>query len=772
MTRSWLVLLPLPLLVAGCAGGGGGGGGGGPVAPPTSPTAFTPQAGLAGVAPGPGAIRIELVQPPSVDFEVAAFVSTNRANLFAGAPQVPAANATTLTVGGLTNGNLYFVGLGIRPTTGGAYEQTGPTLTATPGLPVYVDAASAAPAPDGLTPATAYPTLLEGVLNATQQLLLAPTVSVNVWVKGGNYSIASALPIAAGVNVYGGFGAAFDLASRDLVNTPSIWSVGAGQTAFQYGDQFNTSLEVIVDGVRITGNSVGAIGADTDGTDPCQLELRSVIITDMSDRGLRLRNLTNTGFDVVMTSCQSSRNGADGLSGLGPFDYSIYNCVFASNIQEGMDLGDLTAETAGVARMRVTSSQFFGNGAEGLDCTLGAPLFPNIASFEVEVRGCAFEGNGLAGCLIDADFENVPAYAADVIVRESFARANSGHGFQLDLDGPLDPNGGLTAFAFGLLSTGNGLDGIYISSESRAGLTVLSTSAMIGNLGAGLRIEGPPAGVGNRSVEATHCLFASNFGAGMVSRDVLSSASSSIAYLQPNAFDANTVQVGNVVSNDPAAVAFVNAPEEYARVTARSGAVLTLSAAPGFSTGALLELADDGVERTIVSIANTQVTLSAAPTAFGTPGLLAAFAPAAVGVNEDYALGGGSIALAAGLGGADAGPLGSPVTVRIGEASPEPAALFYPTGSTPEIAAVVGANESIVLEFSRPLNGASVNASTVGVRRGANAIAFSVQTAGALMTLNPPGGGWGAGDFRVELDGVLAADGTPLSGALVLPFNR
>ncbi|NOT31929.1 MAG: right-handed parallel beta-helix repeat-containing protein, partial [Planctomycetes bacterium] len=668
---------------------------------------------------------------------------------------------------------LYFVGLGLRPTTGGAYQQTGPTLSATPGAPVYVDAASAAGGgADGLTPATAYPTLFPGVLRATALLLAAPTASVNVWVKGGSYTIASALPIAAGVNVYGGFGAAFDLASRDLANAPSVWNVNASQTAFQYGDQFNTSLAVVVDGVRITGNGVGAIGADTDGTDPCQLELRSVIVTDMADRGLRLRNLTDSGFDVVLTSCQSSRNGADGLSGVGAFDYSVYNCVFASNVQEGFDLSDLTAETGGVARMRVTSSQFFGNGAQGLDCTMGVPLFPNSASFEIEVRGCAFEGNAQAGCLIDADFELVPAYSADVVVRESFARANIGHGFQFDLDGPLDPNGRLTAFAVGLLATGNGLDGIYISSESREGLTVLSTSAMIGNLGAGLRIEGPAAALGNRSIEATHCLFASNFGGGMISRDVSSSASSSIAYLQPNAFDANTLQTANVSSNSPAALAFVNAPEEYARVSARSGAVLTLTAAPSFSTGAKLELADDGIERTIASIVNTQVTLSAAPAAFGTPGLLAAFAPGAVGVNENYDLAGGSIAIAAGLGGADAGPAGSPVVGRVGVASPEQALVFHPLGSTPEIAALVGNNESVVIEFSKTLNGASANAGTVRARRGANAISITIQTLGAELTLIPPGGGWGAGDFRVELGGLTAGDGTALSGSVVLPFNR
>src|SRR6185436_1303102 len=125
---------------------------------------------------------------------------------------------------------------------------------------------------------------------------------------------------------------------RDIENSPTIWNVGAGQSGFQFGDQLDTSLAVIVDGVRIKGNSLGAVGADTDGTDPCQLELRSVVITDMTDRGLRLRNLTDNGFDIVMSPCQSSRNGADGLSGNGAFDYSLFDSIFAGNVQEGVDL--------------------------------------------------------------------------------------------------------------------------------------------------------------------------------------------------------------------------------------------------------------------------------------------------------------------------------------------------------------------------------------------------------------------------------------------------
>jgi hypothetical protein len=730
--------------------------------------------------PGPGALRIEFTPPPSASFEVAAFVSTTRATLFTSAPRVPAAGATSLTVTSLANGVQHFIGLGIRPTSGGAYSPSGPSLTATPGNPLYVDAASSAASPDGLTPATAFPDLFTAVLTAFATVSGNPLASLNVWVKAGTYGITNTLPVTAGVNIYGGFGANFDLDSRDRENSPTIWSVAAGQIGMAYGDQVDTNLSVIVDGVRITGNGSASIAVDTDGTDPCHLELRSLVVTGMADRGLRIRNSTLTSFDVTVIASQSSRNGSDGFNGNGPFDYSFYNCVFAENANEGLDLNDLVPEAGGVAGLAVTSSHFFGNGfgtgaqalSEGLDCTLGLPLIPTSGSYDVSIRACSFERNALAGCLVDADFELVNGYSADIVVRECSARANGEQGFQLDLDGPLDATQHLNAFVYRVSATSNGQEGILVSSESRPGLLGVSTSALIGNVGTGLRIEGPPADLGNRTVFATHCLFAANGGGGMTSRDVPAAAVSSLAYHQPNAFDANTIQVGNVTSTDPAMLAFANAPEEYASVIARAGAVLTLAAAPTSPPGDLFELADDGSERLAASIAGAQVTLTAAPDDFRVPGLLAAFAPSASGVDEDYSLMGGSIALAAGLNGADAGPEGSLAPGEPGVADEIRLELFHPTHSSPELSAVLGNTTPLVLSFSKPLNGGSVNGTTVRARRGGNTLSITLQANGSALTVNPPGAGWGTGDFRLELDGVRAADGTELSGAVVLPIRR
>jgi hypothetical protein len=316
------------------------------------------------------------------------------------------------------------------------------------------------------------------------------------------------------------------------------------------------------------------------------------------------------------------------------------------------------------------------------------------------------------------------------------------------------------------------MDGLYVSSESRPGLTVVSTSALVGNVGAGLRAEGPPASPGNRALALTHCLFAGNFGGGLISRDIPASAASSIAYLQGSPFDASTLQRGDVISSSPAAVGFTNAPEEYARVLSRSQAVLGLAASPGFSPAFLLELADDGVERSAASIAGTSVTLDEAPEDFGVPGLLAAFAPGAPGVGEDYELLPGSIALAAGLNGADAGPHGSAAPGAPGMADEIPLPLLYPVAVEPTPGEVVGSMQAITITFSAVLQGSSANGTTVQALRGSTPLGISLMTSGAELTIAAPLGGWGAGDFRVELDGLLASDGTELSGALALPCTR
>src|SRR5262249_31613712 len=153
------------------------------------------------------------------------------------------------------------------------------------------------------------------------------------------------------------------------------------------------------------------------------------------------------------------------------------------------------------------------------------------------IRGCAFERNKGPGIFIDHDYETTPNYSSDVQIRESFMRANDGAGIHLDLDGVG------SAIVERVLSTGNGTHGLLVTSETAPGLLTVTSSAFVGNNQFAVRAEGPVASTGNRSVVLSHCLLASNFGGGVSSRDVAAAASSTIAYLQTSAFDANTLQI-------------------------------------------------------------------------------------------------------------------------------------------------------------------------------------------------------------------------------------
>ncbi len=762
------LLLASPLLLTSCAAGNSGGdGSGNPVVPPTGPLAITPLFGLSSAVAGPGSVRLDWKRPVP-GFEVGIFVSTDRGAVFAASPQVFAVEEH-LILTGLPDGVPHFFGLGIRPTPralGDAlFTPSGPILIAVPGAPIYIDAASTAVGPDGLTPATAFPDLASGLLAAFAQ------GGGNVWIRAGSYE-ATDLLLFVGVHASGGFGPAFDLDTRDPSVTPTIWNVPVHRPAIQVlgGDALGADPAGVLDGIEIRGNGLGGIGVDVVSS---SVELRAVAITGMEDRGIRLRNsLPDSCFNVLIASSEASANGADGLSGSGAFDYFVHDSFFDANVQEGLDLDGLVPATAERATLEISGSRFFGNGSEGLDATLKAPLFPTSGDFAVRIRGSSFERNGLDGCLIDLDFELVPGYTADILVRECFARANSGSGFHLDLDAPG------TTYLHRVQASGNSLDGLRVSSESDPGLVVVSTSAFVGNLGAGLRAVGPPVETGNRSLAVTHCLLAGNALAGMASEDIQSSAASSIAYLQPAPFS-GTVAVGTVVADDPVSAGFTLAPEEYARVTAIGGPTLTLSAPVGFGSSAVLELADDSVLRLPASVASTVVVLDEAPApgAFAAPGLLAAFAPGVATVEEDYRLLPGSIAEGAGMAppggpGVDAGIFGAPGAGQPGFADALVTSLFYPRSTAPAVAQGVGALDPITITFSADIDPSSAAGVTVRALRGSTPLAIGYYTLGADLVVTPPGVGWGAGDFLLVLDrGLRSLDGTPTAAPIALPFS-
>src|SRR5262249_27475500 len=81
----------------------------------------------------------------------------------------------------------------------------------------------------------------------------------------------------------------------------------------------------------------------------------------------------------------------------------------------------------------------------------------------------------------------VPNYASTIVVGECLSRANESHGYTLDLDGIG------SVLLERVVATGNGGHGLHVTSETQPGILLASSSALTGNLGFGVRAEGPAA---------------------------------------------------------------------------------------------------------------------------------------------------------------------------------------------------------------------------------------------------------------------------------------
>lgn len=743
-------------LVVACGGGGGGGSGGGGGGGGTSdPPATIPDPpylpGLTALAAGPGSARVDWFLP-GAGFEAALFQGTTPNNVFAGGPVATGLTGTGTVRTGLANGADVFFGLGVRPTGGGAYTQAGEILLARPGGRIYVDAAASAGGADGTSPGTAFPTLAEA--------LVAVGVSGNIWVRDGNYA-APALRVPGGVHIYGGFTAAFDLATRDAQSGATVLQGQAGLAAVEVRDE---GPSAILDGLVLDGRGLGFIGLDDNDTD---LELRSVTVTDFRDRGLRIRSiLIDQEVDVTLVSCSVTNNGGDGVSIVGAFDLRIDGSNFDANRQEGVDCDDLVALAGGRASLIVRGSRFFGNGAQGLDADLAAPLGGGSGSeFDIDIRGCRFERNDGDGLLLDMETDNFPTWVTSIRVRECIARANANAGIHIDFDGVGD------ALIHRVTSNANGTDGFLISSEARAGIVPISASLAMGNLGAGLRATN-----GNQAILATHCVLAGNLAGGVISPAAESMATSSVAWLQPNPWQSTTTNAVVEVT-DPLTATFNEVPEVFQRVQSMAGADLTLQGAAAFAPGTPVELADDGVGTTAATVSGTSVSLAAAPLDFVPPGMLFAFAPGD-GPVEDFGLVTGSPAEDAGMtppGGAivDAGILGAPSAAAPSLFDTVPEGLFYPESATPAPDSALGSNQSIAIVFSSPIQAGSVVSDQVrAVVDGGAVLTVGLSTAGSTLTVSPPGGGWGGTPFRLELHADLAAtSGVTLTTPLSLRFR-
>lgn len=742
------------LLTAACGGGGGGagnGGGGGPIQPP-APPATTPSPQLSGVvaaAAGAGTARIDC-RLPGAGFEAALFQGASSGSTYAGAPVVANVTASPVLLGGLTDGVDAFFGLAVRASGTTAWSPVGSVVRTRPGAPLFVDAAASGAGADGLTPATALPSLTDALLVAGSQN------GRNVWVRTGDYGNGP-FPLGPNVHVAGGFDTTFDLAMRDPAGAGTRLT---GSSSQEIVSVLTGGADGSIDGLTIDGGNSVLKGIDVVDGD---VELRSLVVRRCADRGIKATVTTATpNRRLQVVGCSVTENGSDGLSSAGPIDLRLDLSRFDGNGEEGADVDDLQAPDNGAVSLHVTGCRFFGNAFEGLDVDLAAaPLAVGVGTFDVRIENSRFEVNGLDGALIDQEHEFSPGFRATIVVRGCVCRGNRLAGLHLD----ADANG--TYRLERLRCTANAGDGLSVTSETNAGEILLQTSWFAGNLGVGARLA-----TGNKILLASHCAFAGNQAGGMRS-DAGACAATNCVFVRQAVPLTNTTGAGNVDAGTSSAV-FLRAPTAFTVVSAANGGSLTVADGASFGPGTSVAAGDDGNHLLVVQQAGDSVVLDAAPVAFVTPGTLAAYPGSSV--TDDLRLAVGSPAIGQGLappGAAvtDAGPHGAAAGGEPGIVEPFAPTALNLSAAAPALSTGLTATTPLVLTFDGPIDVASVTPDRVRVLNAGTAIPVGLSVAGNTLTVSPTGAGWSGAPTLQLLPGLQGTDGSPLAGALVAPLR-
>lgn len=759
MTRSAPILAACVLLLAGCGRLSGGGGGtpteASPLPPPTTALAAPTEASLCSLVLDESRAYLRWTLPADEGAALALFVGPDADGLYTDEPHTTALKGDALLVSGLERDERHAFGLA-APRPEGGYEPLGEILVGRTLAPVYVDPSASPAGADGLSPTTAYASPLPALLDAFE------SGEANIWLRGGDYAALS-LPPFAEITLSGGFGPGFALTERDPDAQPTRLHGTPGKPVLRVeGD----TLPIVLDGLELDGEGVASIGLSASAT---PVELRDVVVIGALGAGIRLAAAeTALPIPLRLLGCRVEANGAEGLSARGAFDVVLRGSRFAGNHQEGADFDDLIAADGGSASLRVRDCQFASNGTDGLDCDLAQPTIGGFFGglHRVEIDNSRFEQNGAVGLLLDIDYPAGSGWDGSAVLRGLTCRANGLDGLQLDLDAEF------ALFVHRVKASANGRDGLRLTSDVLPTQAVVSTSAFVGNLGAGLR-----ATEGQASLLVSHSYLAGNAEGGVVSELVTASVASTLAWLQPLAWG-GVPTAGSVLSSDELAPPLVAQGTRFLRIVELDAQGLRL--APGQvppTAEDALELADDDTPRSLGGVVGgLTLQLEPAPEGLLTPALLTVWPPGGL-VEEDFTLSPASSAHAIGLTapGAspmDAGVFGAPLGGVPGRDT-ERAPLLWLAEADPPLAAGLDADATLRLRFvGGPLDVASVNGTQL-VARGpeGQSPTLGLTVLGDLVELSAPGG-WPVGELSIELHaGIRSLEGVPLSAPLLLTLQ-
>ena len=715
------------------------------------PAGSHPALGLVSAAPGQTALRVawRSVSLPVGAPSVALFVGPDANTVLDGPPIPVDPGDRSATVPGLSTDTVYFAALGLDDGAGG-WNSSGPTLRCRTGTPILVSSDADPDLADGQTPSTAWTTIQEGVAAAA---LLG---GANVWVSGD--FIAAEITVPADVDLYGGFDATFDLASRSPQATPATIR-GTSTSSVITLARADLSVAVL-DGFQVDGSGISDACFEVDQRNS---ELRS-LAGGRSARGFKLRSADdNNPVEVTMVRCAASVCIAGGTSISGAFDLFMEDCSMNRNGQEGLTADSLTGSVGEVSRLVARDSVFSKNGAEGLDVDLVTSGGTGSGRWVIRLEDCVFSDNSLDGCLIDCDYEGEAGWFSRFEIEGCEARRNGRAGFHLDVDAQA------TSHFHRNIAAANGTEGILISSESAPGTVTVDTSALIGNRTYGARTE-----MGNVGILLTHCVVSGNRMGSLFRGTAPLLATSSIAYLEPTPWGPSMGHQ-SVVSDVTQPLPFGEAPSAWHTVTSYGNSTVTLGVQPTFGVGDIIELNDGGEPYAVESVTGPSVGLVEGPETLATPGTLGWFESG--NVTEDWSLSGSSPAIGGGMplpGGPlrDAGPFGAAVTGAPGNLDFERTPTFWFAETSPTWSQPIDVNESLVLRFEGgTLDNSTAMAGVNAVDASGAPVSIGVLAAGSIVIVSPPGTGWANGT-RVQVhDSIRALDGRTLCASIAIPLT-
>ncbi len=302
--------------------------------------------------------------------------------------------------------------------------------------------------------------------------------------------------------------------------------------------------------------------------------------------------------------------GAEGVEAHGIFDWSCPGCAFARNGHEGFEVDDFTVFPLEQSDLLLRRCVFSDNLEEGADIDFNErDPFSGSSSEDglcrLVIDRCRFEYNGTDGLLCDVDFDPADEVGVQTLIQRSEFRGNASAGLLLDTDLPA-----LFVLAGNRCSANRGA-GLLVTSDPGRATLMVANHFDVGSALQGVALVGPS------DVYLSHVAV---FGAGgpavsgagtaaLHNGALFGSPAPEQCRVEFSYTDLDLDGPGNFSGE----LELTRVPDQFF-FTPGSGTKtrFALPSGSGLASGDLVEIDDDGVARTIVSIQSGLATFEPA----------------------------------------------------------------------------------------------------------------------------------------------------------------